>query len=93
MAAAPVTTQPVMQKYRNVFSSREGVEVLADLMGRLGLLDWVKDDEGIARHNAAVEIMSCCGIFALDYKSVLNDTANWQTEYFSHDHGSGNDKQ
>jgi len=77
-------TQELVRQYRNVFGSAEGNAVLMDILQRLYYADTLDEDFKRCRHNAAVDILACCGFepSMLTAKSVLNDSVNWQKELY-----------
>ena len=51
------------QKYRNVFNSMDGQEVLTDLLTRLHFFDEEVNDEEVILQNAAKRILAIMGVW------------------------------
>lgn len=59
-------------KYRHLFSSDLGQEVLMDMLEDLCWFDEIGNDpEILARHNYAVELLKSCGIYREVNKKLL----------------------
>ncbi len=53
----------LQQKYRNVFMSADGIEVLTDLMIRLHVLDEKVDDDEVVLSNFGHHILALMGVY------------------------------
>jgi hypothetical protein len=74
--------QGMMQSYRNVFGTSEGRVVLNDLMDRLGLIQPAQTDEKRIRHKVACEILTCCGVYGIDFSAMFNQTTDWERVFY-----------
>lgn len=78
----PITAE-MIQKFRNVFGTAEGHEVLDWILETLKFGSDLVTDEDTARHNAAVEILDCCGVLPNNVRSMdlMNQSSNWEKDY------------
>jgi hypothetical protein len=65
-------SKELKNKYRHLFGTPQGQEVLADMLEDLCWFDELTDDpEIIARHSYAVELLKICKIFTEVNKKLL----------------------
>jgi len=66
----PIATQ-LAARYRALFGSAVGVEVLTDMLVRLDFFSTLETPEAVARHNYAMELLAIIGVLQVDPKKII----------------------
>ncbi len=72
---APKVNEPIApelaERYRRLFVSQAGVEVLTDMLINLDFFSTLETPDAVARHNYAIELLAFVGVFKVGPKKII----------------------